>query len=72
MRLVALIDGIEPAAPDPSTGRQYRRVLVPPTTANEFLDWGDSGGKQIAGAMAAVSRRGVCWSGTPLAYFDFD
>jgi len=72
VRLVALVDGIEHAAPDPSTGRQYRRLWVPPTTANEFLDWGGSGDGQIAGAMAAASRLGVSWSGTPLAYFDFD
>ena len=70
--MVALVDEIEQAAPDPSTGRQYRRLWVPPTIANELLDWGEPGEKQIAGAMAAVSRRGVCWSGTPLAYFDFD
>ena len=72
VRLMALVDEIAQAAPDPSTGRHYRRLWVPPTIANELLDWGVSGNQQIASATTAVSRLGVSWSRTPLAYFDFD
>lgn len=56
VRLVAMVDEIKQAAPDPSTGRQYRRLWVPPSIANELLDWGESGNEQIAGAMTAISN----------------
>ena len=68
VRLVALIDQIEQTAPDPSTGRCYTRLWVPPTELNDLLKWGDSGNEQIACAMAAVSKIGVSWDGTPLTY----
>ena len=55
VRLVALIDQIRPTAPDPSTGRKYRRLWVPLAQSNDLLKWGKSGAEQIASAAAAVS-----------------
>lgn len=72
VRLVALVDDIRQASPDPSTGRYYRRLWVPPTIFNELLKWGDSGNKQIASAIAAVSKLGVSWSGTPLTWIEIE
>lgn len=67
VRLVGLIDQILPTGPDPSTGRQYRRLWVPPTSANELLKWGATGDSQVASAVAAVSKLGISWNGVPLA-----
>ena len=63
-----MVDEIMQAAPDPSTGRQYRRLWVPANISNESLKWGELGNEQIATALAAVSKLGVSWNGTPLAY----
>lgn len=54
VRMVALLDQLMEEAPDPSTGRQYRRIWVAPDKANELLKWGDSGDQQIACAVAAI------------------
>ncbi|MDP1712660.1 MAG: NUDIX domain-containing protein [Candidatus Nanopelagicaceae bacterium] len=70
VRLVASIDKILPANKDPSTGRLYRRLLVPPTELNELLDWGDSGERQIASAIAGALTFGVFWDGAPLEYIE--
>jgi 8-oxo-dGTP pyrophosphatase MutT (NUDIX family) len=70
VRLVASIDKILPADKDSSTGRLYRRLLVPPTELNELLGWGDSGEKQIASAIARALTYGVFWNGTPLEYVE--
>ena len=72
VRLVALIDQVLPRAIDPSTGRQYLRLLVPPTRSNDLLEWGESGDKQIASAIAVASKLGVAWNGSPLAYIEID
>lgn len=70
VRLLASIDKILPANTDPSTGRRYRRVLIPPTELNELLGWGDSGERQIASAIAGALAFGVFWDGTPLEYIE--
>lgn len=64
VRLVALIDLVQRAGFDPSTGRQYRRLLVPPTHANDLLKWGESGNQQITSAITLVSKLGIFWDGT--------
>lgn len=53
VRMVALLDQLMEEAPDPTTGRQYRRIWVAPERANELLKWGVSGDQQIARAIAA-------------------
>ena len=68
VRLIALIDQIRPTALDPSTGRKYLRLWVPPEQANEFLKWGESGKLQLTSAVAATARLGVIWSGAPFGY----
>ena len=42
VRLVGLIDQIFPSASDPSTGRKYSRLWVPPIHTNDLLGWGES------------------------------
>ena len=64
VRLVAWIDKVLQEAPDPSTGRQYKRLLVPPIQVSELLKWGESGDKQVASAIATASKLGVNWDGT--------
>ena len=59
VRLVAKIDKVKQSAPDPSTGRQYKRLLVPPIQVNDLLKWGESGDQQIASAIATASKLGV-------------
>lgn len=63
VRLVALIGQILPSAPDPSTGRKYSRLWVPPSDSNDLLNWGESGEEQIKSAIAAASNLGVIWDG---------
>lgn len=68
VRFAALIEQILPSASDPSTGRQYGRLWVPPNQVNELLTWGESGNQQLAAATAAASKRGAVWNGAPLEY----
>lgn len=56
VRFAARIGQIYPSAPDPSTGRPYSRLWVPPMQANAMLLWGNSGDQQIASAIAASSH----------------
>ena len=70
VRLTALIDQILPIAFDPSTGRRYSRLWVPPIDVNDLLGWGESGRRQIASAINAASRFGVNWGGSPREYFE--
>lgn len=70
VRLAAIVDRFLPTDKDPSTGRQYRRLLAPPIQLNEYLEWAESGNHQLASAISAASRLGVVWDGTPLAYID--
>lgn len=72
VRLVALIDKMMPSAPDSDTGRNYLRLLVPPTQSNDLLKWGESGNRQIASAIAAASKLGVNWDGTPLTFIEIN
>jgi 8-oxo-dGTP diphosphatase len=66
VRYAALLDRLLPAAPDPATGRQYRRLWVPPIEVNPLLGWGESGRQQIESAVKAVGALSVSWSGAPL------
>lgn len=60
VRMVAPIRAVLPAAPDPATGRQYQRLLVPPAQAGALLDWGEHGYQQVAAAAeAAVAILGI-------------
>ena len=52
VRFAALIRDLFPAAPDPITGKQYKRLWVPPLQVNELLKWGDSGDGQIRCAIS--------------------
>lgn len=70
VRLVGTIGRILSADVDPSTGRKYNRLLVPPRELNGYLGWGESGEQQIACAVAAASKFGVQWDGTPLGYIE--
>ena len=72
VRLVAEIDQVQKAAPDPSTGRQYKRLLVPPIQVSELLKWGESGDQQIASAIATASKLGVNWDGTPFTFIEIN
>jgi ADP-ribose pyrophosphatase YjhB (NUDIX family) len=66
VRYAALLARILPAVPDPATGREYRRLWVPPMAVNALLGWGESGKQQIEIAVKAVSALSVSWSGAPL------
>ena len=68
VRLVASIEHFLPSDKDPSTGRQYQRLLVPPSELNELLRWEASGNQQVVSAIVAASKFGVSWDGTPHAY----
>ena len=68
VRLVALLDQLLPAAADPSTGKQYRRMWVPYSQVNELLGWGESGDQQVASAVVSASKMGVSWDGTAIEY----
>ncbi|MCK9926473.1 NUDIX hydrolase [Frankia sp. Mgl5] len=54
VRMVGPISAVLPAAPDPATGRQYQRLLVPPAQAGALLDWGEHGHRQVAAATEAA------------------
>lgn len=72
VRLVGLIDQITPSASDPSTGRKYARLWVPPIHTNDLLNWGESGRQQITTAIAAAARLGVTWDGSPREYIEIN
>lgn len=71
VRLFALIDQILQSKPDPSTGRKYLRLWVPPKQSNALLNWGASGDLQIESAVMAASNLGVTWDGAPRKYIEF-
>jgi len=56
VRMVALIDKIGEARPDPDTGRTYGRFLVSPLKAVELLNWGEVGYSQIKTAMSIATN----------------
>jgi hypothetical protein len=59
VRYAARLDHLLPAAPDPSSGKQYVRLWVPPIEVNALLGWGESGRLQVEGAVKAVSSANV-------------
>lgn len=72
VRLVALIDLVQRTALDPSTGRQYKRLLVPPIQVNDLLKWGKLGDQQIVSAVAMASNLGVTWDGSLCRYIEIN
>lgn len=72
VRMVALIDQIRHSVADPSTGRHYARLWVPPTQSNGLLKWGASGDEQVASAIAVVSKLGISWDGNPLTRIEIN
>ncbi|MER8182164.1 hypothetical protein [Kitasatospora sp. NPDC094015] len=60
VRMAAALQAVGPTAPDPASGRHYRRLLVAPGLAVELLGWGAPGVRQARAAVAcAVARLGV-------------
>ncbi|WP_371478405.1 hypothetical protein [Kitasatospora sp. NBC_00315] len=60
VRMTAALRAVGPTAPDPASGRHYRRLLVAPGLAVELLGWGEAGLRQARAAVAsAVVRLGV-------------
>ena len=51
VRMVAMIDNIGPAQPDPDNGRTYRRLLTAPQKAKALIDWGKIGDEVIDQAV---------------------
>ncbi|WP_354643227.1 NUDIX domain-containing protein [Kitasatospora camelliae] len=56
VRMAAALYGVGPTAPDPASGRHYRRLLVAPGLAVELLGWGLPGLRQARVAVAAAVR----------------
>lgn len=64
--MAALISCAHPPAPDPDSGRTYRRLLVNPSSAGDLLAWGETGYLQAtAAAEAAVEVLGLPAGGLP-------
>ncbi|GAA0689689.1 hypothetical protein GCM10010193_49940 [Kitasatospora atroaurantiaca] len=60
VRMAAALHAVGPTAPDPASGRHYRRLLVAPGLAVELLGWGAPGLRQARAAVTtAVVRLGV-------------
>ncbi|AUG80926.1 hypothetical protein CFP65_6264 [Kitasatospora sp. MMS16-BH015] len=60
VRMTAALHAVGPTAPDPASGRHYRRLLVAPGLAVELLGWGAPGLRQARVAVAtAVVQLGV-------------
>lgn len=60
VRMAAMLHSVGPTAPDPASGRHYRRLLIAPGLAVELLGWGASGLHQArAAVVAAVAEFGV-------------
>jgi hypothetical protein len=58
--MAAALRAAGPTAPDPASGRHYRRLLVAPGLAVELLGWGAPGLRQARVAVAtAVAALGV-------------
>ncbi|MFJ4674665.1 MULTISPECIES: hypothetical protein [unclassified Kitasatospora] len=57
VRMAAALLGAGPSAPDPASGRHYRRLLVAPGLAVELLGWGLPGLRQARAAVAAAAAR---------------
>lgn len=60
VRMAAALCAAGPTAPDPASGRHYRRLLVAPGLAVELLGWGQPGLRQARAAVkSAVLHLGV-------------
>lgn len=68
MRFVALLDRLLPATVDVSSGKQFRRMWVPPSKVNELLGWGESGRRQVASAVEVAAKMGLSWDGMQIEY----
>ena len=66
VRFTAILNRLLPVAADPDTGKQYRRLWVPPALVNELLGWGESGNQQLDCALRAARSLGVTWNGAPM------
>ncbi|MFF4652061.1 NUDIX domain-containing protein [Streptomyces sp. NPDC001380] len=51
VRMAAALRSVGPTAPDPASGRHYRRLLVAPGLAVELLGWGEPGVRQAREAV---------------------
>lgn len=57
VRMVALIDKILPAKPDPDgDGQTYGRILVSPQRALELLNWGEPGKQMINETLRLLKK----------------
>ncbi|GAA4615822.1 NUDIX domain-containing protein [Saccharopolyspora hordei] len=66
VRMAAVISKVHPPAPDPDSGRTYRRLLVHPGKVGDLLAWGETGYLQAtAAAEAAVEVFGLPSDGLP-------
>lgn len=54
VRMVAMIDKIGKAQPDPDNGKTYERLLIHPNKAIQLLNWGDIG-RQIIESAVCIS-----------------
>ncbi|GAB2740500.1 NUDIX domain-containing protein [Kitasatospora kifunensis] len=60
VRMAAALRGVGPSAPDPASGRHYRRLLVAPGLVVELLGWGLPGLRQARAAVrTAAAQLGV-------------
>ncbi|KQV04788.1 hypothetical protein ASE03_11025 [Kitasatospora sp. Root187] len=57
VRMAAALRAVGPTAPDPASGRHYRRLLVAPGLAVELLGWGEPGLRQARAAVDLAARR---------------
>lgn len=57
LRYIGKIREFLPSAIDPSTGRSYNRVLLPPANAAASLQWGDVGQLQVDAATRLANAR---------------
>ncbi len=57
LRMVAIIDNIGEAKPDPDRGITYKRILVSPSRAIKLLDWGEVGKLQIEEATRIAKEQ---------------
>ncbi|MFJ8041913.1 hypothetical protein ACIRBX_15580 [Kitasatospora sp. NPDC096147] len=56
VRMAAPLRAAGPTAPDPASGRHYRRLLVAPGLAVELLGWGGPGLRQARAAVEVAVR----------------
>lgn len=56
VRMAAPLHAVGPTAPDPASGRHYRRLLVAPGLAVELLGWGGPGLRQARAAVEVAVR----------------